>query len=195
MDIATLPKTATIQPSSNRLCLRMPHPSLERVLQELNVTPVSLDDLVHHRKTMIEANPANWLYRHMDAILGTGTLIGGACLFAALLTPYYWLMGGMLVPMLMMIALLSSIRVRGPATWVVQPVTLAQISAVAPAEIAALVRQLKAEMPTVTFRLGKLIQNKVVLDPYIIATDGKTQACLGIWLDEKIVAMAIQGAK
>jgi hypothetical protein len=194
MDIATCTPTATISTSSDRFYLRMPRASLERVLQELGIVPVSAVALSRHRRAMLKANPAHWVHRQVDALFGSAVFLGVAGTMAGLFTQYYWLLLSMLIPVAF-IGVVSSIRLRGPSQWVEKPVTLPQIDKDAPAEIAALARRLKAEMPTVIFRMGELIQDRVVLDPYLIVSDGDTEACVGIWLDGSTVAVAMQGAK
>lgn len=64
-----------------------------------------------------------------------------------------------------------------------------------PDDIRVLARKIDAHMQGATFRIGELIQNEIVIDPYLLVQYKDETACIGIWdIDEnnwpKIVAVA-----
>ena len=48
--------------------------------------------------------------------------------------------------------------------------------------------RLQEKLPGVKFKLGELIQDRVTLDPHLIAEYDGEQAVLGIWEGEKLIA-------
>ncbi len=57
-----------------------------------------------------------------------------------------------------------------------------------PPRIASLARDLQGEAPGSALILGELLQQEVVLDPYLLLECGGERVCLGIWDDHRIIA-------
>jgi hypothetical protein len=59
-----------------------------------------------------------------------------------------------------------------------------------PMRIARLARDLHREAPGSAMILGELLQQQVVLDPYLLIVYGNERICLGIWDGRRIIAAA-----
>ena len=59
-----------------------------------------------------------------------------------------------------------------------------------PLPIAQLARDVQREVRGAALVLGELLQEAVVLDPYLLLEYGAERVCLGIWDGRRIVAMA-----
>jgi hypothetical protein len=82
-------------------------------------------------------------------------------------------------------------RVSAGARWeerCVEPDML--IGAGVPLPIARLGRDLQREAAGSSLVLGELLQEEVVLDPYLLLRCGGERVCLGIWDERRIIAAA-----
>ena len=79
----------------------------------------------------------------------------------------------------------SAITVRGPALW--RERAIMNLDVVHPA-IRAAARRLQKRLPGVSFQLGELTQDRVTLDPYLIAEYGNERAILGIWDGDRLIS-------
>ena len=59
-----------------------------------------------------------------------------------------------------------------------------------PLRIALLARDLRREAPGSILVLGELVQQEVVLDPYLLLERDGERVCLGIWDGRRIIAAA-----
>ena len=59
-----------------------------------------------------------------------------------------------------------------------------------PSRIALLARELWREAPGSILVLGELLQQEVVLDPYLLLERDEERVCLGIWDGRRIIAAA-----
>jgi hypothetical protein len=82
-------------------------------------------------------------------------------------------------------------RVRAGAYWRERVVPVEDLGRVGvPREIGATVRVLNRDLPGSELILGELVQQEVVVDPYLIVMYDNEMACLGIWDDAGVVACA-----
>ena len=61
-----------------------------------------------------------------------------------------------------------------------------------PPSIAAPARLLLRDLPGATLTLGELVQDAVVLDPYLLLEYQGERICLGIWDDDLVIASATE---
>ncbi len=82
-------------------------------------------------------------------------------------------------------------RGRAGAEWQQRNVTMDELDRLGvPAQIAATARMLVRELPEAELVLGELVEDAVVLDPYLIVRCNGAAACLGIWDDQGMIARA-----
>lgn len=82
-------------------------------------------------------------------------------------------------------------RVRAGAYWQERSVPVEDLDRLGvPAEIATTARTLHSDVPGSELVLGELVQQEVVLDPYLIVTCDAEMACLGIWDEQGVIARA-----
>jgi hypothetical protein len=82
-------------------------------------------------------------------------------------------------------------RVRAGAYWQERNVPVEDLGRVGvPDGIAATARALYRDVPGSELILGELIQQEVVLDPYLILVCNDEMACLGIWDDAGVIVCA-----
>ncbi len=80
-------------------------------------------------------------------------------------------------------------RVSAGARWEERAVTADMLSGLGvPAAIAGLARALQQEADGSMLILGELLQQEVVLDPYLLLEYGSERVCLGIWDERRIIA-------
>jgi hypothetical protein len=87
---------------------------------------------------------------------------------------------GIMLPLAMF-----GVRVKGPAAWR-ENYFHGQF---VPASILALAREAR-QIYGSRLIIGELIQDRVLLDPYLILCVGSERACLGIWDGETVIAIA-----
>ncbi len=84
-------------------------------------------------------------------------------------------------------------EVRGPARWSEMSISMRDVDAICPDEIAALAhRVLCNQTGRLTMYYGELRQDTVVLDPYLLVRDALTNEVLilGVWKDDEILYLA-----
>ena len=141
-----------------------------------------------HKAHQQQQYPAGWFYRHRVAVqitsitlLSLGT-VAGAGLF--ILNNATLGIGLWFFTLAFAIAQ-SAITVRGPALW--RERAIMDLDVVHPA-IRAAARRLQKRLPGVSFQLGELTQDRVTLDPYLIAEYGNERAILGIWDGDRLIS-------
>jgi hypothetical protein len=167
--------------------LMIPH-SLEAALIESGTDTVKPHILDAHKAEELRLRPAGWFYRHRVAVqvttitlLSAGT-VGASGLFIAVnMALGIWLL---LLTLGFAIAQ-STIPVRGPAVW--RERAIDNLDAVHPV-VRASAQRIQERLPAVSFRLGELIQDRVTLDPYLIAEYGNEQVVLGIWDGDRLIS-------
>lgn len=168
----------------------VPQKKLTVALAASGLRPVDRLLLDKHKVEQIRKNPPSFIYRHGAAIqfaLPVG-LAAGLLLVALLLYGDYTAVGvavGLATLGLAAMALL--LPVKRPAQW--RERVIDDLAAVHPA-IRNSAIELERRLPGVRFRLGELVQNRTVLDPYLIAEYDGDQAILGIWDGQQLIADA-----
>ena len=164
--------------------------TLQAALIESGIETIEPHVLDAHKSEELRRHPASWFYRHRVALETARLVLLVSILFAvlALASVEQPVMG--LVPAVTLLGAVvahSMIPVRGPAIWRERAVN--NLDAVHPA-VRAAARHLQARVPGVSFRLGELIQDRVTLDPYLIAKYGNEHAVLGIWHGDQRISPA-----
>lgn len=164
--------------------------TLSAALQASGLDRLDLDLLARHKAAELNRNPPGWLYRHRTPVrLAYGlALIGGFICFAMLgahgpapsaiaaaAATSALILAALLVPM------------RGPARWVERPEQ--DLRSVHPAIRESALR-LRGRLPDAEFRVGELFQNRVKLDPYLVADYRGARILLGIWDGETVILRA-----
>ena len=149
------------------------------------VDPVLLE---HHKAEQVRQHPASWVYRHSGAVLAAqGAMLllaaGAFCALSSFGHPEWATSLGLLAVALMMMPLMM--RVRGPARW--QERRLDGLEEVHPM-VRARAAQLSRQLPEATYAIGELIQDRVTLDPYLVAEHRGKRVILGIWDGGSLIA-------
>jgi hypothetical protein len=162
--------------------------TLAAALIEGAVETVEPHVLEAHKAHEQQRYPAGWFYRHRVAVqitsitlLSLGTVAGAGLfiLINAALGVGLWLLT------LAFAIAQSAITVRGPALW--RERAIMDLDVVHPA-VRASAERLQERLPGVSFRLGELIQDRVTLDPYLLAEYGNERAILGIWDGDRLIS-------
>lgn len=186
-----MPFDALLAPADQR--------ALTAVLESCGVARLSQVTLADHKQKQLEKFRPSFWYQHQTwllfALLGSvgcmaisGGLSNGVLLVASPLTnwlTFVW-MGviGLLV-------IFGVFQVHAGSRWEERWVPVDALDGLGvPEPIARLARQLYWRAPGSTLILGELIQEEVVLDPYLLLELGSERMCLGIWDGERIIACA-----
>ncbi len=148
------------------------------------------DALEKHKAAQIARHPPGWMYRHGKAVvLAQGALLlvaaGSFCALSSGSQSAWGAAVGLFALVLIMLPLL--LPVRGPAQW--RERAVADLDEVHPVVRDRALR-LARRLDEVSFRLGELTQERVILDPYLIADHRGARAVLGIWDGETLIACA-----
>jgi hypothetical protein len=172
---------------------------LAEAMAARGIVPVPAAVLAAHKRAQVEKFGPNFWYRHQGLLLlglllpfvgmaATSGLAQGLRDVAPSLPcalSFAWLS---LLPLLFATGLL---RLRAGSHWEerwVPSTSLARLGV--PEPIAALARSLQAEVPGAALILGELVQERAVLDPYLMLVRGGERLCLGIWDGGKVLARA-----
>jgi hypothetical protein len=163
---------------------------LDAAATAAGIEPLSPDFLDRHKHEQLRLHPASLAYRHhrpielaLAIILVTG-VIGFFVLFSAQLPIAGCASGaiGLLAavgPML--------VPVRGPSRWRERIAT--DLLEVHPA-VREKARALRQHFPDADFVVGELFQERVKLDPYLVAEFYGGRIVLGIWDGDRLIACA-----
>jgi hypothetical protein len=163
---------------------------LEAAAKAAGIEPLSPEVLDRHKQEQLRRHPASLAYRHHRpielalAIVLVSGVIGFFVLFSARLPIAGCAAGaiGLLAavgPML--------VPVRGPSRWRERAAT--DLLEVHPA-VREKALQLKQHFPDADFVVGELFQDKVKLDPYLVAEFYGGRLVLGIWDGDRLIACA-----
>jgi hypothetical protein len=166
------------------------HELLDAALSESGLRAIDPGCLARHAAEQLRRHPANWAYRHQHAIAlaQIAVLLTGVGLFVGLLSAQHF--PSALIAGLAMFGLGSSVLllpVKGPAEWRERP--LADLALV-PSPIREAAERLRNRLPGTELVIGELYQERVRLDPYLVAEFGQARAILGIWDGDIILACA-----
>jgi len=186
-----MPFDALVAPAPQKL--------LAEEVADCGVMPVSPVTLVEHQRAQLERFAPSFWYRHQAllpaALLGS---VGGMAFSGGLAqrvadggSPLScWLtLSWMGVIMLLLGA--GVFRVRAGSHWEERWVPAVWLKGLGvPEPIAALARDLNRNIPGAALILGELVEDHVVLDPYLVLERDGERVCLGIWDDSGIIAVA-----
>ena len=171
---------------------------LAEILDEHHARPVPLEALAAHKQAQLERFAPSFWHQHQTwlpvGLIGSvfcmamsGGIANGA-LPGSLLPSWlslFWL------GVMTLLIVFGVFRVSAGARWQERPVAVELLSEMGvPMRIARLARELQREAPDSVLILGKLLQQEVVLDPYLLIVYGNERICLGIWDGRRIIAAA-----
>lgn len=180
--------------------------TLADTVDRIGITPISRQVLDHHKKAQVAKNPGHWFapyaHRYQDILAGltiSATVIAMANMVSSgilgIIGHHWHIMIGCGVLSVMFFyavyrldaLFMESHKIKGPAKWrEFSPSTLTLV----PTPIVDLAAMIRNELPTATFIMGLLVQDNIVLDPYLIIRDGAEEAILGIWDESGIIEIA-----
>jgi len=166
----------------------------------LGITPVPMDTLIEHKKAQDRLYKAHWITKRwlpfalfgiqlaafeflVNAATTSGHFVPSVIgLVMAMLATIMWV--GVIGAFLSLL----NVKVYGKPEWVHFPAQSFHDFMV-PAPIRDVVREVRRNLPG-TLIIGELRRREVVLDPYVLfVRDGET-VCLGIWIDQHVIACA-----
>ena len=191
--------------------LDMQETRLADIASWLRIVPVPNEVLAAHKIAEVKRHPGSWWYRH--AKLGTWVVVSTflvsitgimVCfLFTAVGTRYhhphqvFWSAGlmGLFFAISTWINVKGFFRVRGveahgPAHWsefTVKGWPALRTRWDIPQSMQETADIILRAVPDVQIIWGKLIQDSVVIDPYLVVRRGDDEICIGIWDDRGII--------
>ena len=168
---------------------RSPHDLLHAAARTSGLRILDLDLLEQHKVAELRHHPPNWGYHHRGALriaFGLALIVE----FLVLVLVESKADDLALVPIAVMTATVITAwlaPIRGPARW--RERHDQGLIGVHP-RVAGPARRLQAELPDVEFQIGELFQDRVKLDPYLVAQCGGARLLLGIWEGERVIACA-----
>jgi hypothetical protein len=159
------------------------------ILADWHITPVSLEALAEHRQAQLARfAPSFWHQHQMWLPVG---LIGSVVCMALSGGSSSWLSLFWLSIMTLLIVF-GVFRVSAGARWGERLLASeALIEMGVPLGIARLARDLQNEADGSELVLGELLQEQVVLDPYLLLRYRGERVCLGIWDGRRVIAAAM----
>jgi hypothetical protein len=143
---------------------------------------------LRHKALEVRRHPAGWAYRHRRAVAlaQVAVLLTAIAGFLAFFSIGRIGSGGTagIAGAVLGFAPLFVVG-RGPARW--RERGIADLSE-GPAAIRVPALELQQRLPEVGFRIGELYQDRVRLDPYLVAEYGPARLVLGIWDGDAITA-------
>jgi hypothetical protein len=162
---------------------------LADILMDWRISPVSLEALAEHKQTQLERFAPSFWYQH-QTWLPVG-LIGSVVCMALSGGSSSWLSLFWLSVMTLLIVF-GVFRVSAGARWEERLVASeALIELGVPLGIARLARDLQGEADGSELILGALLQEQVVLDPYLLLRYRGERVCLGIWDGRRVITAAM----
>jgi hypothetical protein len=171
---------------------------LSEVLDDYAIAPVAWRVLAEHKQTQLARFAPSFWYQHQTwlpvGLLGsvgcmaaTGGLANGGLPGSAL--PSWLTLAWMGV--IALLIMFGVFRVHGGAYWEERWVPGGALGGLGvPEPIAAMARALHRDLPGSALILGELMQEEVVLDPYLVLDCDGERVCLGIWDGARIIACA-----
>jgi hypothetical protein len=186
-----MPFDALVAPSQPTL--------LPDVLADVGIAPIRRELLEAHKQAQLDRFAPSFWYRHQPllpaALLGSvGCMAATGGLTRQMMPGGSPVSGWMTLAWMCVIGLLIGagvFRVRAGSHWEERWVPADWLRDLGvPEPIAALARDVCREVPGSALILGELKQEYVVLDPYLLLERDGEQVCLGIWEDDRIIALA-----
>jgi hypothetical protein len=174
---------------------------LSDALEDHGIKPVSRETLTAHKLAQLEKFVPSFWYRHQDRLLVAALIAftgieaidgpGGLTSFPSSL-PSFASIGWVCGLFLLVAGLLGPLR--AGSHWVERMVLRTELERLGvPAPIATMARKLHQDVPGSGLILGELMQDRAVLDPYLMLEYGHERMCLGIWEGRRIIACASEG--
>jgi len=167
-----------------------PRSLLQAALSEARLVPIDAAFLEEHKVRQLREHPPGWIYRHSHILLPAQALVllAGIVSYGLLcsINQAIWGLTIGLVTFGLAVASLS-IPMRGPARWRERPDD--ELLTVHP-DIRSAAERLKDILPDTEFIIGELFQDRIRLDPYLLAEYRGAQVVLGIWDEDKLIACA-----
>ena len=162
------------------------------------VTPVPMQALAAHKQAQLEKFAPSFWHQHQSWLpigllgsVGCIAMSGGMAngvLPGSLLPSWlclFWL------GVMTLLIVFGVFRVSAGARWEERCVSADALNDIGvPVSIARLAQDLSDESPGATLILGELLQNAVVLDPYLLLECDGERLCLGIWDERRVIAVA-----
>lgn len=177
-------------------------------LHVLGIRPIPMEQLDAYKAEQVRLHPKHFLLRRWTFAVTFAVYMVGSIYHAEPLkivgAPWWaWLMvgfgcAGMALVMTTVTYMLVSmylssagLKVKTQAFWREKTAFLPAV----PQDIRAIARKIDANMIDATWQIGELIQDEIVIDPYLLVQYKGETACIGIWdIDAnnwpKIVAIA-----
>jgi hypothetical protein len=171
---------------------------LAELLADSEATPVPLEALAAHKQAQLMRHAPSFWHQHQSwlpvgligsvgCMAASGGLANGA-LPGSLLPSWlslFWL------SVMTLLIVFGVFRVSAGAYWEERVVTAdALLELGVPRRIALLARDLERHTDGSRLLLGELLQQEVVLDPYLLFECNGERICLGIWDGDRIIAAA-----
>ena len=171
---------------------------LSETLEAHGVAPVPLSALAAHKEVQLERFAPSFWHQHQTwlplGLIGSVFCLAMSGGIANGLSPHSSIPSWLSLFWLSVMALLivfGVFRVSAGAHWDERVVTAEELTGLGvPHRIARLAGGLQRDTVGATLILGELLREEVVLDPYLLLTCDREQVCLGIWDDQRIIAIA-----
>lgn len=167
-----------------------PHDTLDTAVVASGLERLDLAMLEAHKLEQVRCHPPGWLYRHALAVQVSQSWLLLSGVMAAGLFGANGLTG-LAITVVMASFLLAIaplfVPTRGPARW--RERLTWDFRAVHPA-VAERALALKRQFPEARFFLGELYQDRVKLDPYLVAEYRGARVVVGIWDGERLIRIA-----
>lgn len=172
--------------------------TLAETLEKHAVSPVGWQTLANHKRAQLEKFTPSFWHQH-QAWLPVGLIGSVGCMAASGglangFMPASPLPSWLTLAWLAVIALLilfGVFRAHPGSHWEERWIPACALEGLGvPQPIASLARALQRDMPGSALILGELIQQQVVLDPYLLLEQDGERVCLGIWDGTRLIARA-----
>ena len=173
--------------------------TLAQTLDDRCIAPVGWATLAAHKQAQLARYQPSFWHRHeawlpialvgsVGCMAASGGLTHAVTASTSLLsvTPTLIWLGSFVL-----LITFGVFRVRAGAYWQERNIPVEDLDRLGvPPAIAATARTLNRDLPGSELVLGELIEEAIVLDPYLILTCNDEMACLGIWDDKHVIACA-----
>lgn len=163
--------------------------SLADTIARCGITPIPMAELRAYKAEQLTKHPASRLFPYVQMLRwGFLTLCVGCLVWLSKFHggEWVWPLSGLIGLLGLIFA--DKVRFKGPAYWTEYHIYDNHRSV--PPDIQRLAEQVVSDLPSASIVIGILAQNRIVLDPYLVATYGDERVCLGIWDENRIIRIA-----
>jgi hypothetical protein len=173
--------------------------TLTRALDDRCIAPIGWSSLAAHKQTQLARYQPSFWQRHeawlpialvgsVGCMAASGGPTHGLVAEASLLS---WCPTLIWMSSFALLIVFGVFRARAGAHWQERNIPVEDLDRLGvPEEIAATARALHRDVPGSELILGELIEEEVVLDPYLILVCNNEIVCLGIWDAGGVIACA-----